>query len=454
MKKILSILSFIFIMNASIVSIFADTEATAEEYIQMYKGVAISEMKKYGIPASIKLAQGLLESGMGTSRLAVQGNNHFGIKCHETWNGPTMKHTDDAPNECFRVYNDPRQSYMDHSQFLLTRPRYAGLFQLKTNDYKGWAVGLKKAGYATNPKYAEMLIDVIERHQLFVYDMDISEREMEVYRQKLIGEEKEHLIALQKQNTTIGKNGTDVTLPASNKPSIAHNQKGVDFYNNKVRVIRLKKGESLKDISKKYNISSNQLREFNDLTPKQELKEGQLVYLAPKKNKAKAKTHLVLSHESLWSISQDYAIKLSKILEKNHLKAGEEPAVGTTLYLRKKAPKKPNLRNPKEITPSQISISVPTNGEIVLPAKPAPEFKNPEIETKQPIFNPRPFNEPYNTTSQTSTATDNRIYHTVKQGDTLYNISKKYNVDIENIKKWNGISDSGIQLGQQLIILQ
>ncbi|MCO5232547.1 MAG: LysM peptidoglycan-binding domain-containing protein [Chitinophagales bacterium] len=453
MKKILSILLFFLMLNGSIVSIFANTEATAEEYIQTYKGIAISEMKRYGIPASIKLAQGLLESGMGTSKLAVQGNNHFGIKCHTTWNGSTMKHTDDAIDECFRVYSDPRQSYMDHSQFLLTRPRYANLFLLKPNDYKGWAYGLKKAGYATNAKYAEMLIDVIERHQLYVYDMDISEREMEVYRQKLISDDKEHLIALQKQNVIIGKNGTDITLPVSNKPVIVPHQKGGDFYNNKVKVVRMKKGETLKDISKRYNISSNQLRAFNDLTPQQELTEGQLVYLASKKNKAKSKTHLVLSHESLWSISQDYGIKLSKILEKNYLKRGEEPAVGTTLFLRKKALQKPALRNAKEITPSQMSISIPTNGEIVLPAKPIQEFNNQEKEVKKAIFNPRPFNEPYAPSSQTPSS-DSRIYHTVQQGDTLYNISKKFNVDIENIKKWNGMSDNNIHIGQQLIIPQ
>src|SRR5690554_5503761 len=146
LKNILFLkLSLIVILNALSFSLEARTENTAEAYIQQYKRIAISEMKKYGIPASIKLAQGLLESGIGQSRLATQANNHFGIKCHTTWNGQTIKHTDDAVDECFRVYTDPNQSYYDHSQFLVHRSRYSDLFKLKTNDYKGWAHGLKKA---------------------------------------------------------------------------------------------------------------------------------------------------------------------------------------------------------------------------------------------------------------------------------------------------------------------
>ncbi len=145
------------------------TSTSGLDYIERYKGIAIEEMNKYGIPASIKLAQALLESGNGNSYLATRANNHFGIKCGGTWNGKSVNRPDDTNNDCFRVYNDPEQSFRDHSQFLL-RKRYENLFTLKKDDYKGWAKGLKAAGYATNPRYPELLIDLIERYNLQQYD--------------------------------------------------------------------------------------------------------------------------------------------------------------------------------------------------------------------------------------------------------------------------------------------
>lgn len=145
------------------------TSTSGLDYIERYKGIAIEEMNKYGIPASIKLAQALLESGNGNSYLATRANNHFGIKCGGTWNGKSVNRPDDSNNDCFRVYNDPEQSFRDHSQFLL-RKRYENLFTLKKDDYKGWAKGLKAAGYATNPRYPELLIDLIERYNLQQYD--------------------------------------------------------------------------------------------------------------------------------------------------------------------------------------------------------------------------------------------------------------------------------------------
>lgn len=145
------------------------TSIAGIDYINRYKDIAVSEMNRFGIPASIKLAQALLESGNGNSYLAVQANNHFGIKCGGGWNGKSVRRADDSPNDCFRVYDNPEQSFKDHSQFLL-RTRYEKLFTLNKNDYKGWAKGLKEAGYATNPRYPELLIDLIERYELFKYD--------------------------------------------------------------------------------------------------------------------------------------------------------------------------------------------------------------------------------------------------------------------------------------------
>ena len=165
MRKLLVVASFL-ILNFT----QAQTWKTDEQYIQNFAAFAVEEMEKHNIPASIKLAQGLLETGGGQSRLAKEGNNHFGIKCKEEWTGKTMRHNDDAPNECFRVYDDPKKSYEDHSLFLTQRRYYTKLFSLDIKDYKGWAHGLKKAGYATNPRYAGILINLIEKHRLYEFD--------------------------------------------------------------------------------------------------------------------------------------------------------------------------------------------------------------------------------------------------------------------------------------------
>ncbi len=454
----------IFLLSVSTVSHKAKANDAAEEYIQKYKRVAISEMKKHGIPASIKLAQGLLESGAGKSRLAVQGNNHFGIKCHLGWTGRSMKHTDDAVDECFRVYDDPNQSFLDHSQFLSTRSRYANLFKLKTNDYKGWAHGLKAAGYATNPQYAYMLIDVIERYQLFAYDMDLTDSEIEAYRHREAEREKGKIADLPKNGTKIEPNGS---------PTISTEAKfhlSTVFYNNNVKVVRLQKNETLEIISKRFSTPLFKLKAYNDLSFNQELSAGDLVYLAPKKNKAKKKTHLVLKHENLWGISQNYGVKLKKLYKRNLLSKGEEPQEGTTLYLRKKAKKKPKLRiisekelkeedkpDIKEIKEvpdtNQVKADEGTEGE-----KTEARIKPTEAAEIE-ITDYHPFTIRLNYTDESQ---DNRqlpadaklFYHIVTEGDTLYNISKKYKITVEQLKSWNNLEDNSIQLNQQLIILQ
>jgi hypothetical protein len=150
-------------------SVQAQSGLTLSDYIEKYKDIAMEEMRKNGIPASIKLGQGILESGFGNSPLAVNANNHFGIKCHG-WTGRSFYKDDDKPDECFRAYDDPMQSFRDHSEFLTGRPRYSGLFELDIQDYKGWARGLRRAGYATNPRYPELLIRVIEQNKLYEFD--------------------------------------------------------------------------------------------------------------------------------------------------------------------------------------------------------------------------------------------------------------------------------------------
>ena len=267
-----------------------------EEYIKKYRELAVEEMKKYHIPASITLAQGLLESGAGQSTLARKSNNHFGIKCGGDWNGKSVSHDDDARGECFRAYKNPKQSYEDHSKFLASRPRYASLFKLKITDYKGWARGLKKAGYATNPRYAEQLIGIIELYDLHRYDTKGGLKWM-------------------KKN------------PNPHQPYIA----------NELLYIVVRSGDTWKSISKEFDISQKKLREYNDLYKGYTLQAGDIIYLEKKKKRA-AKDHIIhvlRAGESMHGISQRYGIRLKNLYKLNKMDADDpSPEVGTILRLR------------------------------------------------------------------------------------------------------------------------
>lgn len=283
-------------------------------YIDTYKYIAIREMKQYGIPASITLAQGILESNAGRSDLATKANNHFGIKCHKEWTGPTFHQDDDRPNECFRKYKDPLDSYRDHSLFLTTRERYKGLFSLSPTDYKGWAEGLKAAGYATNPKYPELLIGMIERFSLHLFDGG------EVPVQPVPGV-------------------TGMMLnPAFSGLRYAYFAPGPDgrktYTNNHTWFVIAAPGEDLRDISIAFELPVGKLLKFNDLETGDAVREGEPVYLAKKQGKAEVKTHKVLKGQTLWEVSQLYAIRLAKLASRNGLDPGREPAAGTLLKLR------------------------------------------------------------------------------------------------------------------------
>jgi len=226
------------------------------DYIAQYKDIAIAEMNKYGIPASIKLAQALLESGNGNSYLAREANNHFGIKCGGVWKGKSVTRPDDRINDCFRVYDSPQQSFRDHSEFLL-RPRYAALFKLDKNDYKGWARGLKAAGYATNPRYPDLLIEMIERYHLDQYDRGEISRE-KVIREEVVKEE----IVQHVQETPPALATTD-----SIKSPVA------------MRIHEVKAQETLYSLSKLYNVSVEQIKSLNGLT-EDTLSLGQLLVIS------------------------------------------------------------------------------------------------------------------------------------------------------------------------------
>ena len=293
----------------SCISSLAQGSNAQRDYVLKWKDEAVRQMELYKIPASITLAQGVLESGNGVSELAKKSNNHFGIKCHKDWEGGRTYHDDDEKGECFRVYNDPKDSYVDHSKFLL-RDRYSSLFELDITDYKGWAKGLSKCGYATNPKYPELLITIIERHELFKLDTgdwtDESEAVADADAVKKNGE----------------KLHTERTLY-----SVSITENGIQF-------VCAAEGDDIKKLAKKLDMMEWQFRKYNDIGKKHIFKKGEIIYLQPKRNRGTEDWHTVRKGETLWSISQEYGIKLKSLRKKNNLEKGTHLRTGMKLSLR------------------------------------------------------------------------------------------------------------------------
>lgn len=271
-----------------------------EEYIRKYSDLAVEQMEQYKIPASITLAQGILESGAGKGTLARCSNNHFGIKCGSDWRGPTVSHDDDERGECFRVYANPKDSYVDHSKFLAGRSRYAELFKFDVTDYKSWAHGLKKAGYATNPSYANNLITIIENYELYRFDS----------KKKL-----------------------------RNTPSQSHwaatNASHQIYLANELLYVRARRGDTFDNLSHELGISERKLRRYNDLHKGYTLTEGDVIYLKGKHSKAlHAINYIVRDSDSMHTISQRYGIKLKSLYRMNGLKLDYLPQVGDVLRLK------------------------------------------------------------------------------------------------------------------------
>lgn len=275
-----------------------------QDYINQFMRMAIDQMQKYKVPASITLAQGLLESGAGTSRLAREGNNHFGIKCGMSWNGPYMLVNDDAPNEHFRVYSSAEQSYEDHSLFLRQNRRYANLFNLRITDYKGWAHGLKAAGYATNPHYAYDLIQLIENYNLHKLDEAVYRNPRRIEQMELNDSRMEHPVYMCNQNFfTIAK-----------------------------------AGDTFKSLAKEMGVSERKLRRYNEVGRKTVLQEGDVVYFQKKRTKAdkslKGIWHQVEPGESMHSIAQRYGLQMKTLYKNNFKQADYVPQTGDLLLLR------------------------------------------------------------------------------------------------------------------------
>jgi LysM repeat protein len=305
-------------------------------YINTYKQIAIAEMQRSGIPASIILAQGIHETQAGTSELVLRSNNHFGIKCKSSWTGEVVYHDDDARGECFRSYAKAEDSYRDHSEFLKTSPRYAFLFKLNPEDYESWAYGLKKAGYATNTRYPQILIRLIRDFDLGRYTL--------IALGKLPAEES---VAANpgagpvQQKTPDGF--TDST--AGNGPTVKTSYPEGLFSINSARVIFANAGMSLLSLSNTYDVPLARLLEFNDMSQQDVLVNDQLIFLQRKRKTGMSPIHVVLQGESLYSICQSEGIRYESILELNRMNPGEEPAPGEKISLQTVSASRPTLRN-------------------------------------------------------------------------------------------------------------
>jgi LysM repeat protein len=322
-KRLLYLLTFLFLAG---ITTRAQEPGQVREYINTYKDLAIAEMQRSGIPAAITLAQGIHETGAGTSPLAVKSNNHFGIKCKANWTGESVSHDDDARGECFRKYPSAVDSYRDHSDFLKNSPRYASLFSLDPADYQGWANGLKNAGYATNPKYPQVLIKLIEDYNLQDYTMIA-------------------LGKLQPGDAVTAKSTGDCHSVTAKEEIVVKkvNYPDGEFKINDTKVVYIMKGTSFLSIAQQYDVPLAKLFEFNELDPVEDSDKDQLIYLQRKRKTGNDEFHIVQPGETLHDIAQQQAIRLESLLELNWLKEDDRPAAGEQLNLRKKSHAMPKL---------------------------------------------------------------------------------------------------------------
>jgi hypothetical protein len=324
----------------------AQVSANGVIYVNTYKEIAMAEEQRSGIPAAIILAQGLHESEAGTSELCKQSNNHFGIKCKDDWKGEVVYHDDDARQECFRSYPTAADSYRDHSDFLRRGGRYAFLFQLDPTDYEGWAYGLRKAGYATNIRYSQILIKFIKDYNLQQYTM--------IALGKLKPEDEVVLTlpglapvtaiaatsdASVQKDTAVMEAGPAGAAGAVQEVAYPEGE----FMVNRTKVIYARAGVSLLSIAGQYDIPLGRLLEFNDMKEEDVLVRGQLIFLQRKRRTGSIQYHVVRTGESLYDICQAEGIRFEDMLEMNQLTPGVQPAAGEKIYLQGSAPSRPRV---------------------------------------------------------------------------------------------------------------
>ncbi len=413
-----------------VTSVSAQQKQDIINYVERYKQVAINEMARAKVPASITLAQGILESSAGSSVLSKNSNNHFGIKCKEEWTGEKYYHDDDRPQECFRVYKHAEASYADHSDFLLTRSRYAPLFQLPITSYKYWAYGLKEAGYATNPKYAPMLIAYIEDYKLYEFDklgVAMIEEKEKLMKQP---EVTEPLLAKAESKIIV----TDVKNKEHHRQIVTEaksTEEGrQEFVVNGVRAIKAIGNEDPFKVAYEYNIDYSYIMTFNDLNTGDRFKEGEFVFLQPKKIRGTEATYLVLAGESMRDVSQKTGVRLRELYAKNLMKMNEQAYAGEPLSLQEKKTAPPRVMSYAEYLKEQTRLA--------------------QAQNKIPA------NSTASTNNGVPALPDNRIelnaQYQVQQSDTLYSIARKFNTSVEALKEINQLESTDVKAGQTLVV--
>jgi LysM repeat protein len=466
---------------------YASTGDRNVDYVARFKDAAIMEMEQGGIPASIILAQGILESAAGNSDLAQQANNHFGIKCGGGWSGKTFYKKDDDLDKdgnliesCFRRYESVSDSYHDHGEFLRDpkkHNRYGFLFNLDRTDYKSWARGLQAAGYATAPTYANQLINLIERYKLYEYDRPGS-------------------TPISVPNTPGGQ--PQPTGPGG-RPIVNAPTNRIGRVND-VKMVLSRENETLDEIARAYRLNTMKVADYNDrgYSPGVRLRPGTRIFLQHKKDKwrGRANEHFVNEGQTMFDISQLYGIKLDKLLTRNGLNPGQEPAVGEKIYLKGKYKKgrvvrlrdtsndpsapsgpAPVVPRPSTMTPNDDELLPEIGGEEPKPQAPnlppasggtrpttpssptKPSTTGSNFPPANPSPNPPsggwnpdnqpPYQPPVPNTPPPSTPLPDG-YHLVVKGDTLFNISKRYNITVARLKQLNNMSDDVVRIGQQL----
>ncbi|HVB04552.1 MAG TPA: glucosaminidase domain-containing protein [Chitinophagaceae bacterium] len=485
--------SIIILLFASI-QVSGQTILTTEQYIAEYKDVAESEMRRTGVPAAISLAQGILESDSGNGLLARNSNNQFGIKCKGGWTGQTVAYTDDARDECFRKYDNPLDSWYDHSNFLRSTPRYAFLFQLKPTDYTGWAYGLKAAGYATSPVYAQRLIQEISDYNLQQYTLAVID-----------GGQTD----IQNNNLQfISFNSGEDSSQTGSAPVSRNYPVGV-FTINGIKVVYLSKGTTLLPLAEQYSIKLRNLVSYNDLDDDQPLQSDMLIFLEKKATFGAEDYHIVQPGEDMQEIAQQEGIQLKWLLKRNKMEPGDEPVPGEKLYLTGFASQPPALMPPPVEAANNPAPKVSITGMVrnfkntvrmvlnrdrsnpsqtPIPAEPVLDSnsdKTPFHQTDYALGYSGPSRRQWPDTSLTGVSPDSSIpkssnevmidrdnppphrnwpkvkmstnragyhYHIVRHGETLYGISREYGVTVSDLKLWNRLNGPILRTGQSLII--
>jgi LysM repeat protein len=399
----------------SFLLILAMLKATAQRpddivsYINTYKEIAMEEMQRTGVPAAIKLAQGIHETQAGTSDLVKKSNNHFGIKCKDTWTGDRVYHDDDARGECFRSYGNPEQSYKDHSDFLKSSARYSFLFQLDPTDYQAWAAGLKKAGYATNYRYSQILVKIIEDYNLEQYTL-IAMGKLPATDEIIAAADNTSSTVMQAVSPSVGgaaRQTGNITEPPVIR--VQPDYPAGEFSINNTRVVFVKAGTALLTVAELYSISFARLLDFNDLMDGDVLKDDQLIFLQRKRKAGSREFHVVEAGETIYDICQAEGIRMENLMANNLLSDNMQPATGEKLYLQRAAATRPLLADEKRAILKE---------SVTIPAK----------------------------------SSSDSAMHVVQTNETLYSISKKYGVSLEQLKEWNKLDTLGVKIGQQLLI--